>query len=72
MFKVYTNDTELPELDKARDTLISLEKKIIKDKNDGKAGKYSNFYSYIYQGTASRKGRIVRGEVLESELETIL
>lgn len=32
----------------------------------------SDFYSYIYQGTASRKGRIARGEVLESELETIL
>ena len=43
----------------------------MKDKNEGKTGKYSDFYSYIYQGTTSRKGRIALGEVLESALKTI-
>lgn len=71
MFEVYINNTELPELEKVKDVLISLEKKIMKDKNEGKTGKYNDFYSYIYQGTTSRTGRIVRGEVLESALKTI-
>ena len=72
MFQVYTNNKILPDPVIGREILVSLEKKILQDKNEGKAGKYSDFYSYVYQGTASRKGRIVRGEVLESELSKIM
>jgi hypothetical protein len=72
MFKLYGNDKKLPSLEVGRETLVQLEKRILKDKNDEKTGKYSEFYSYVYQGTASRKGRIVRGEILEQELNKIM
>lgn len=72
MFQVYTNNRELPKPEIGRETLMLLEKKILQDKNEGTVGKYSDFYSYVYQGTASRKGRIVRGEVLEAELKKIM
>ena len=72
MFKLYRNDKKLPSSEVGREALVQLEKRILKDKNDGKIGKYSDFYSYVYQGTASRKGRIVRGEVLEEELNKIM
>ena len=71
-FQVYTNNRELPKPEIGRETLMLLEKRILQDKNEGIVGKYSDFYSYVYQGTASRKGRIVRGEVLEAELKKIM
>lgn len=72
MFKLYGNNKNLPAPEVGRETLVKLERKILKGKNDGKIGKYNDFYSYVYQGTASRKGRIVRGEVLKEELNKIM
>lgn len=72
MFQVYWKDKKLPDIKTTRDILVMLERNILHDKEVGKKGKYNDFYSYIYQGTASRKGRIVRGEVLEEELNKII
>ena len=33
--------------------------------------KYARFYNYIYQSTASRSGRIARGELLEEYLNSL-
>lgn len=72
MFQLYAKGKTLPKVEVGRETLIILEKKILQDRNEGKIGKYSDFYSYVYQGTTSRKGRIVRGEILEEELNMIM
>lgn len=68
MFIVYKFRAELPDSEKVYKELFNLEKEIINDKNSGIQSKYNEFYSYIYQGTSSRKGRIVRGEVLTEAL----
>lgn len=72
MFQLYAKGKTLPKLEVGRETLIILEKKILQDRDEGKTGKYSDFYSYVYQGTTSRMGRIVRGEILEEELNIIM
>jgi hypothetical protein len=68
----YNNLGYLPSKEKLKDLLVSLEIMILENKNNNKAqNKYAKFYNYIYQGTASRTGRIARGEVLAEHLKTI-
>ncbi|OOE04643.1 hypothetical protein BO219_04410 [Anoxybacillus kestanbolensis] len=61
-----------PEEEKLRETLIKLEERILKNKGKNKSeNKYARFYNYIYQSTASRSGRIARGELLEEYLNSL-
>jgi len=56
----------LPETQKLRDTLVTLEGEILSNKGKEKTtNKFAKFYNYIYQGTAGRVGRAARGELLE-------
>ena len=52
-----------------KDFLESLENKIITNKNQDKStNDYAKFYNYIYQGTAGKQGRTLRGELISSEI----
>lgn len=60
----------LPETNILRTLLLELEQIIINNKNKSKeSNEYAKFYNYIYQGTASRVGRITRGEFLAKHLD---
>lgn len=72
MFSVYCNEKELPNKESCVKLLLDLEKHIMKSNKIEDGDKYQEFYNYIYQGTASRKGRITRGELLRSELTGII
>lgn len=62
----------LPDQGRLSDTLIQLEEDIISNKNrEIETNKFAKFYNYIYQGTANRKARIVRGELLEEYLSKL-
>jgi uncharacterized protein with ParB-like and HNH nuclease domain len=69
----YRKFHKLPKPDELKELLISLETLILENKDKNKAhNKYAKFYNYIYQGTASRTGRIARGEVLAEHLNILL
>lgn len=56
-----------------KNLLVNFEESILENKNKSKdTNQYANFYNYIYQGTASRTGRVRRGEILRNELLKIL
>ncbi|RGD75844.1 DUF262 domain-containing protein [Anaerofustis stercorihominis] len=71
MFQIYRHDKCLPDTNIICDILITLEKKILQSKSNGTMDKYYEFYNYIYQGTSSRKGRNVRGEILREEIKQL-
>ena len=72
MFVHYRDKKQLPEHSVCRDMLVNFEKKVMKNKDSNTDDKYQEFYNYIYQGTASRMGRVTRGELLGKELSKIL
>jgi hypothetical protein len=62
----------LPDNKKLYRMLIDLEQEIVVNKAGEKtSNKFARFYSYIFQGTASRSGRISRGELIEEYLYNI-
>lgn len=62
--------TYLPNAQKLSTTLNSLEEDLVKNKKgDVSTNKFAQYYYYIHQGTASRKGRNIRGELLQNYLE---
>ncbi|PFJ86283.1 DUF262 domain-containing protein [Bacillus cereus] len=68
----YRRFNELPEMHALKELLISLEHLIVENKNQNKSqNSYAKFYNYIYQGTASRTGRIARGDVLANHLNDL-
>lgn len=72
LFIVYRDDLQLPDQHKCTEVLLSLERKITEAKDNNIPGFYNEFYNYIYQGTASKKGRNTRGEILAEELKKIM
>lgn len=50
--------------------LISLEEELVNNKkSDVNTNKYAQYYYYTHQGTASRKGRNIRGDLVQGYLE---
>ena len=61
---------ELPSSKSLKKTLSKLEKLIEENKSgDIDKNQYARYYNYVYQATASKTGRIARGEVLKRHLE---
>ncbi|MEQ9670567.1 DUF262 domain-containing protein [Coleofasciculus sp. G2-EDA-02] len=62
----------LPDEKTLRTTLMSLEEILnLNKREDVKANKYAQYYYYTHQSTASRKGRCVRGQILQDSFEEI-
>jgi hypothetical protein len=62
----------LPNKQTLRSTLISLEEELQKHKHeDANKNQFARYYYYTHQGTSSRKGRQVRGQLLQHFLEQI-
>jgi len=60
----------LPDTEILKDTLASLEDELNKSKRgDINTNEYAQYYYYTHQGTTSRKGRYVRGELLRKHIE---
>lgn len=52
--------------------LIGLEENILENKSgDVKENEYAKFYSYIFQGTNGRAGRIARGRLIENQISKL-
>ncbi len=60
-----SNINKLP--DDFGERLISLERNILKNKNDSKSP-YSKYYSYMYQATHGRAARVTRSEFFKNEV----
>ena len=68
LFKKFKGDYTYPDFNKIREKLLNIDEK--EKHNDG-SSIYFNFYQYMYQSTGSKKGRMIRGEVLRKELEIL-
>ena len=69
LIKLKQKYNNLPDSDSLKVTLISLENELNNNKReDVKVNEYAQYYYYTHQGTASRKGRYVRGELLQKYL----
>lgn len=63
------NKGKMFESDELKDMLTDLEENILANKSgDSKENEYARFYSYIFQGTNGRAGRIARGTLIENEI----
>jgi hypothetical protein len=63
----------LPNAESLSNTLISLENELNNNKRaDVNTNEYAQYYYYTHQGTTSRKGRYVRGTLLQKHLATII
>lgn len=56
---------DYPEIGEMRRTLMTIDEKV---KHNEGSGMYYDFYQYMYQSTGSKKGRMIRGELLRKEL----
>lgn len=72
LFLVIRDGKELPEKEDCLNILKNIEALVMKATSIEDGDNYQEFYNYIYQGTASRKGRITRGELLANELAKVL
>jgi hypothetical protein len=62
----------LPNTQELTATLTSLEEQLFNNRNgDISTNKFAQYYYYVHQGTASRKGRNIRGELLQKYLNEI-
>lgn len=62
----------LPEKQALSDTLMSLESQLQANKHeDVNENPFAQYYYYMHQGTTSRKGRHIRGQLLQKYLEQI-
>lgn len=72
LIKHYYKKEKLPSPKSLRKMLEELESLIDKNRSgDIDKNQYARYYYYVYQGTASKTGRIARGEVLQRHLEKI-
>ncbi|MHC5914832.1 MAG: DUF262 domain-containing protein [Nostoc sp.] len=72
LIKIKRKYSYLPNAQKLSATLNSLEEQLFNNKKgDVSTNKFAQYYYYIHQGTASRKGRNIRGELLQNYLEEI-
>jgi hypothetical protein len=63
----------LPNVESLRDALVSLENELNSNKReDFETNEYAQYYYYTHQGTTSRKGRHVRGALLQKHLESAI
>lgn len=69
LMRIYTEKKTLPNIANCYSVLIDIENKIISAKDEGISNQYADFYSYMFQGTSSRKGRNVRGIVIKELFE---
>jgi hypothetical protein len=70
LVKFKRKHSSIPQAENLRNLLNSLESTLDENKNkDTKSNKYSQYYYYTHQGTTSKKGRRIRGEVLREHLE---
>ncbi len=68
LFMKFKEDYTYPDTNKIREMLLNIDEKV--KHNDG-SGIYFDFYQYMYQSTGSKKGRMIRGELLRKELEVL-
>lgn len=60
----------LPNIESLKDTLVSLENELNNNKReDVNTNEYAQYYYYTHQGTTSRKGRHIRGTLLQKYIE---
>jgi hypothetical protein len=60
----------LPSVESLKDALVSLENELNNNKReDINTNEYAQYYYYTHQGTTSRKGRYVRGILLQKHIE---
>ncbi|MBW4605661.1 MAG: DUF262 domain-containing protein [Hassallia sp. WJT32-NPBG1] len=73
LIKIKNKYTYLPEEENLIAALNSLEKELYNNrKQDVYTNIYAQYYYYTHQGTASRKGRNVRGQLINRILEEIM
>jgi hypothetical protein len=74
LVKLNQKHNKLPNKDVLKDALVFLEDELSKNKSeDVSTNEYAQYYYYTHQGTSSKKGRYVRGKLLEKHIEpTIL
>lgn len=68
LFMKCKNNTEFPLESETKKILMNIDEKV---KHNEGSGIYYDFYQYMYQSTGSKKGRMIRGEVLRMELQSI-
>ncbi len=68
LFWILRDQKALPDKIICLNVLNNIENLVMNATGIEEGDKYQEFYNYIYQGTASRKGRITRGELLSEEL----
>lgn len=72
LIKFIREKNKMPSTKSLKDTLTELEKLIENNKSgDINKNQYARYYYYVYQATASKAGRIARGEVLKRHLDNI-
>ena len=65
--KIYS---DLPDIESLKSALVSLENELDNNKReDVNANKYAQYYYYTHQGTTSKKGRYIRGTLLQEYIE---
>ncbi|MBE9100490.1 DUF262 domain-containing protein [Vacuolonema iberomarrocanum] len=70
LIKFKRSHGSLPSKEALTNTLISLEQRLNDNKReDVGSNQYAQYYYYTHQGTASRKGRFIRGQLLQTHLE---
>ncbi|MBD1834929.1 DUF262 domain-containing protein [Cyanobacteria bacterium FACHB-472] len=70
LIKVKQKYSNLPKPESLKDTLVYLENELNNNKReDVSTNEYAQYYYYTHQGTSSRKGRSVRGTVLQKHIE---
>lgn len=68
MLMNFNSDNPLPSIENLKKILEELEQRIINSKNEGLRDKYNEFYSAIFQGTAKKRGRVIRGTLIRESL----
>jgi len=70
LIKLKQNHGKLPDIELLKNKLIFLENELNNNKRaDVETNEYAQYYYYTHQGTTSRKGRYVRGTLLQKHIE---
>ncbi|MCG9890224.1 MAG: DUF262 domain-containing protein [Thermosynechococcaceae cyanobacterium MS004] len=73
LVKIKIKYNKVPDKEILKEALVSFEDELNRNKGeDVNSNDYAQYYYYTHQGTSSRKGRYVRGKLLEIHIEAIM
>jgi len=73
LIKLKQEYDDLPNIEALKDALLNLENELNNNKHeDIKKNEYAQYYYYTHQGTTGRKGRHVRGKLLQRHIKPTL